>query len=482
MAAAIEEWITAHDYEKARALLRVADTKDPRLSMEKGRLALYEHDCDGAVAILGRADVAALEEGAMLFEIAQGCARVTAAVALVRDEAAGVELRFQDDGDVALGSLLTDTVLRARQALTRDLGATWPLPTRITVVRDLLSLAAMTGLPYESARTTGTVAVAKWGRVTLLSPRASPRGYAWRDTVTHELTHLAISRATVDRAPLWLQEGLAKRQEVRWRAPGPFDDRPSADSLAKRGMELGLDLPLDRLGPSIAMLPSADAAMVAFAEVTSFVGFLAQKESADVLPRLLGELRTGKSVDDALRAAASVSLKEWDIRWRADLRARTVPPVPVSFGLGVRPPDTREHRERTRLAELLLGRQKTAASRAELARLKKPVEDDPALRVLRARLAHREENMQAMSTALGTPTDVAAPYAPWWSLRGTAARALGDGSGAAFAFEEARSYDPLDVEAACEVVVGVGSSAAGSAASALCQAALDRSLPGPGQD
>ena len=49
----------------------------------------------------------------------------------------------------------------------------------------------MTGLPYESAKTTGTVAVAKWGRVTLLSPRASPHGYAWRDTMAHELTHLA---------------------------------------------------------------------------------------------------------------------------------------------------------------------------------------------------------------------------------------------------------------------------------------------------
>src|SRR5262249_48102487 len=144
---------------------------------------------------------------------------------------------------------------KARDALTRDLGVTWPRPTRITVVRDLLSLSVMTGLPKEAAMTTGTVAVAKWGRVTLLSPRASRHGYAWRDTIAHELTHLAVTRATVDRAPLWLQEGVAKREETRWREAGPFDDRPSADAIVDKGIEMKLDLALDQLGPSIAMLP-----------------------------------------------------------------------------------------------------------------------------------------------------------------------------------------------------------------------------------
>ena len=86
----------------------------------------------------------------------------------------------------------------------------------------------MTGLPYKSAQTTGTVAVAKWGRVTILSPRASRHGYPWRDTLTHEMTHLAISMQSRERAPLWLHEGVARREETRWREPGPFDDRPSA--------------------------------------------------------------------------------------------------------------------------------------------------------------------------------------------------------------------------------------------------------------
>src|SRR5439155_4149926 len=219
--------------------------------------------------------------------------------------------------DRALTPLVMETVVKAREALTRDLGVSWPKPTRIIIVRDLLSLSAMTGLPYKSAQTTGTVAVAKWGRVTLLSPRASHHGYGWRDTIAHELTHLAVTRATQDRAPLWLQEGVAKREEVRWREPGPFDDRPTPDAVVLRGIELKLDLALDKLGPSIAMLPSADAAMVAFAEVTSFVRYYASTASPDALPRILLALRNRKSPDAALAEVTGADLKGWDARWRA---------------------------------------------------------------------------------------------------------------------------------------------------------------------
>ena len=287
--------------------------------LERARLAINELDCDGAAVLLGDLDVQKVDEGGQLADLARGCERVTAALAVDRDEARGIEVRWQDEHDRALAPRLFDTVAEARAALTRDLGVDWPRPTRIVVVRDLLSLSAMTGLPYESAQTTGTLAVAKWGRVTMLSPRASRHGYAWRDTVAHELTHLAVTRATRDRAPLWLQEGIAKRQETRWREPGPFDDRPPPDAVVLEGERRKLDLPLDKLGPSIAMLPSAEQAMVAYAEVTSFVRFYADTEGPSALPKLLAECRVAKDTDAALMTASGADLKGWDVRWRTGL-------------------------------------------------------------------------------------------------------------------------------------------------------------------
>jgi hypothetical protein len=276
--------ITALDFDVARAQLLQGDADDPSIAKEEGRLAVYEGRCDDALVSLGRPDVLKTESGAFLFDIARGCARVTAATVVDTDDTHAIVVRYQDENDRALTPLILETVIAARETLTRDLGVSWPKPTRITVVRDLMSLSAMTGLPEKSAETTGTVAVAKWGRVTLLSPRASAHGYPWRDTLAHELTHLAITHASAENAPLWLQEGMAKREEVRWRPPGPFDGRPSPDDIAARGFELKLGLPLDGLGPSIAMLPSADAALVAFAEVTSFVRYLASNGGPDVLP------------------------------------------------------------------------------------------------------------------------------------------------------------------------------------------------------
>lgn len=450
----IREAILGLDLDDARKAVEIAAKAAPsslELDFERARLAIYDGDCDAALTLLARPELQRIEAAQSLAEIAAGCARTTAATIVEKDEAHGVEIRYQDDEDRALTPVLVDSIVRARESLTRDLGVTWPKVTRFVVVRDLLALSAMTGLPYESAKTTGTVGVAKWGRVTLLSPRASRHGYAWRDTVAHELTHLAVTRATLDRAPLWLQEGMAKREEVRWRAEGPFDDRPSPEAVVLRGMDLKLDLALDNLGPSIAMLPTADAAMVAFAEVTSFVRYLADTGAPGSLPKLFAELRAGKTPDEALVAATGGDLKKWDGEWRTWLKARPRESVPTAFGLGSMPPNLNEIRERSRLAELLLARKHPEAALTEIAKLPQGAfGDDPALRALQAEVLLANGKTPDAEKQIGEPKDVAAPYAPWWAIRGVLARGRSDGPSADHAFAEGVAQDPFDVLATCE--------------------------------
>jgi hypothetical protein len=485
---ALEHAMRAHqmtlglDYDDARRELSQADENDPAIQLERGRIALYEAECDTAAQLFARPDVAQTEAGAGLGDIARGCARVTAALAGDVDRQNGVEIRYQDEADRAMTPLLVETVVKARDALTRDLGVSWPSPTRIIVVRDLLSLSAMTGLPYKSAQTTGTVAVAKWGRVTLLSPRASHHGYAWRDTMAHELTHLAVTRASQDRAPLWLQEGVAKREEVRWREPGPFDDRPSPDAIVTRGTELGLAIPLDKLGPSIAMLPSADAAMVAFAEVTSFVRYFASTAGPEALPKLLAELRAGKAPDVALRDASGADLKAWDTRWRAYLAAKPREAIPALFGLGGEPPDVRDLRDRTRLAELLVGRDHAPEALLELDRIKTPgALDDSSVRYLRARTLEALGRGKDAEPLVANAKDVLSPYAPWWAIRGRFARLRGDDAVADPSFYEAVAIDPLDVESACEGI-DRESRPKDPRQGPLCDAARAREEPGLGRE
>lgn len=476
-AARAGELTVAMDYDKARAELAKADPNSPSIVLAKARLALFEEDCDLAVALMSRAEVAQTEEGRVLADVARGCARVTASTVVDHDAAAGVVVRWHDEGDRALMPLMIETVNKARAALTRDLGVTWPKPMRITVVRDLLSLSAMTGLPYKAAQTTGTVAVAKWGRVTILSPRASRHGYPWRDTLTHELTHLAISMQSHDRAPLWLHEGVARRQETRWREPGPFDDRPSVESVVQRGMELKLDLPLDKLGPSIAMLPSANAAMVAFAEVTSFVRFFVETAPEGSLVKLLVLLRDTPTVDAALQQVSGESLAQWDVKWRAYLAKRPREPLSPLFGLGGVPAGTGDSHERVRLAELLFGRGHPSEAMVELDKVSEILSTDPTLRYTRARVLEARADLKAAEALVEDPTIWLASFGPCWALRARLSRARSESSAAAEAWaSEALAHDPLNVESACP---SLDLTIPGDP---LCEAAKKRDEPDLGKD
>lgn len=480
-AARANDLTLAMEYDKARAELAKADPNSPAVVLAKARLALYEEDCDLAAALLARSDVAQVDEGRLIADVGRGCARVTAATVVDKDEANGIVIRYQDDADRALTPLLVDTVLKARESLSKDLGVAWKRPTRITVVRDLLSLSAMTGLPYKAAQTTGTVAVAKWGRVTLLSPRASHHGYPFRDTLAHELTHLAIAMQTRDRAPLWLHEGVARRQEVRWRDPGVFDERPSPESIVLRGMELKLDLALDKLGPSIAMLPSADAAMVAFAEVTSFIKYFVESSAPDALPKLLVALRGAKSADDALHDVSGERLAQWDVKWRAQLAKHAKEPLSPMFGLGGTPPGLGDSRERSRLAELLAGRKHAAEALVELDKIPAEMLGDPSLRYLRARVLEATENTKQAEALVDDPKAWMAGYGPCWAMRGRLARARGDAPLADTSFSEAMAHDPFGIEAACQTLPD-GPDAPAAQGAPLCAAARKRGDPDLGRE
>jgi hypothetical protein len=356
---------------------------------------------------------------------------------------------LQDDDDRALVPLLADVAQKARAMLAKELGVELPLQVRIDLVRDQFTLAAMTGLPEDAAQTTGTVAVAKWGRVTMISPRATQYGYAWLDTLAHELTHLALSRGTRDKAPLWLQEGVAKRQEQRWRDKEPLDDVPSVDAVAAIGIDKGLGVELDKIGPSIAMLPSADQAQVAFAEVSSFVRFWAREAGDEALPQLVVRLKAAESGAEFERAIGDVSAADfptWIKRWKAHLA--TVPrDLPEDLEPGAVPKNVKEISRRLRLGELLQGRGHARAASIERARAHALVPFEPTVR------CHLAESLLAMSDPQNAAQlverieDVHGRFGRWHSLNGLLHP---DPIDPDKPFRFGLALDPLEPAVACE--------------------------------
>jgi hypothetical protein len=465
--------ITELDVNAAQKLLATIDFESTGLALERARLSLYVGDCDTASATL--ATLSGVKEAAPLADLARSCARATAGSVIVEDAPRGLWIRLQDEGDRALVPALSDVAVRARAAIERDLGVVMPRPLRIDLVRDLFSLSAVSGLPLQAAETTGTVAVARWGRVNMISPRAAPGGYPWEDTLAHEITHLALSRATRDAAPLWLQEGLAKRQEIRWRPRRPFDGEPSADVIARDALLTGQSVGVDKLGPSIAMLPSADAASIAFAEVSSFVEYWIQKNGKTALRLLFSDLKGLPSHDPnaALVSVSGYDLPAWILRWQDSLRRSEPPhpgapnraaPEPESAALArdeelyreltgqdaphTAPIDARERARRLRVSELLFAR---GAPALTIDRLRQALASDPRDPNVRWRLGR--SLVAAGREPEGAPLfqsyeGLESPSAGWFALEGRYERARNAPSGDAFDF--AVALDPYLEDAACE--------------------------------
>lgn len=451
--------ITELDVVRARELLSKVGSDSNALALERARLSLYLGDCDTAGATL--ASLSGVKEAAPLSEVARTCAHATAGSSIIEDAHRGLWIRLQDDEDRVLVPLLSDVAERARASIERDLGVILPRPLRIDLVRDLFSLSSVSGLPLEAAETTGTVAVARWGRVTMISPRAAAHGFPWEDTLAHEITHLAVTRATRDEAPLWLQEGLAKREEIRWRPRHPFDGEPSPDAIARDALLSGESVGVDKLGPSIAMLPSADAATIAFAEVSSFVGYFVEQTRLPALRLLFADLKQlGSSrASEALSSVSGYDLPGWISRWQAELLHDA--PVAPKPGEPVHPKaalpskqgvDARELSRQRRLGALLFARGASSLSADRLKAALRARPGDPAV-VFEAGRSLIASGESGVATPLfSSPEGLSAPHAGWFALSGRLAREARtqEDPQSRAALDLALALDPYLEEAACE--------------------------------
>jgi tetratricopeptide (TPR) repeat protein len=446
---------TELELENAEKLLASVNGSTPPFSLERARLALHRGDCDTALALTSSPALAAAPGLEALVDVARGCAQAMAAAEVVEDPSRGVWIRLQDSQDRALVPFLVGVASSTRRALAKDLGIVLPRPIRIELVRDLFSLAALSGLPVSAAETTGTVGVARFGRVILISPRATTFGYPWEDTLAHELIHLALARVTRDRAPLWLQEGLAKLHETGWRGMRPFDDQGSAARLSRAALAQGRMIGMDGLGPSIALLPTPDQASLAYAQVTSFVDYWLARHGRSALSLLFLDLRgTGaQGAEPALRSVTGHGLGFWEAEWQSTLlsgpdsgKGRPVDRAEVS----VLATNVAGIARALSTGDLLFQRGHYSAA---ILKYRNAVERAPREASIRWRLARALMGSGLPNDAViehGKLQDISGPHAGWYALSGRFSAEARDPPQADRMYRLAIAYDPLSVDAACE--------------------------------
>ncbi|MGB5811313.1 MAG: hypothetical protein WBG86_12325 [Polyangiales bacterium] len=380
------------------------------------------------------------------------------------------EVRYSPGPDEALVPYAIDALKAAADAIEEELGVRMVSPVRLEIYPDAESLARVSTLSIEAIRNTGTIALCKWGRLMIASPRALLRGYPWLDTIAHEYTHLLITKATLDRAPVWLQEGLAKLLETRWRLRAvALPENPASDRLlysASTGNEL---LEFDQLHPSIALLPTQRDAALAFAQVSSFMNLFYAKHGREGVQQALAEIAGGVDAREALSNAATRPWATLEREWRAYLAAQPKPPA-VRLLRRLLSDEATENdeladverdkaRRHLRLGDLLWVRSRAAAASVEYGKAYRVAPDDPIVASRYARSA----------IAGGRPEDALRPleytlllypsHAPAQASLATARLRAGRPKGAAAAAKRAIALNPFDPQPHC-VLAELGGPAA----------------------
>jgi len=226
--------------------------------------------------------------------------------------------------DQILVPYLLEALTAQRNALERALGFSVPGPVRVEILDGVRSLARLTGLTEEEIRTSGTVAVAKFGKLMILSPRLLVKGYDWLDTAAHEYVHHVLSERAGDRMPVWLHEGLAKWGETLWRGRGGDSWSPYAAAILEAAIKKKRLVTFEEMYPSVAKL-TADRATLAFAEVLLAVDFMVRAGGPGALRSVVDQVAQGKDAREAMAAAANRRWPQFEAEWRAFMASRPLP-------------------------------------------------------------------------------------------------------------------------------------------------------------
>ena len=308
-------------------------------------------------------------------KLAQQSLAVTETFAELKSPKGHFIIRYAPGADATIAPLAGDVLDTAWETIGDDLGYKPVDPIRVELLGSPSDLAKLSPLTEAEIETTGTIALSKYNKLMVVSPRATLFGYPWMDTLAHEYTHLVVARISHDSVPVWLQEGLARFEQTRWRRPPEVELSGTEQALLAAGLRKGRLVTFDEMHPSMAKLPSQEAAQLAYAEVYTLVGWMQQKLGFRGLRDILIAQRDGKTAKRAVAEAMGVPWPDVETEWRAHLKvsdpkARTGKKIEFKKGgtdsenVGIEsvPPRARKH---ARLGGMLRARGMLEAAVAE---------------------------------------------------------------------------------------------------------------------
>ncbi len=311
------------DLDGARAIVEPLLARDPSskaAQLAAGVLAFYEHRYAEAVSLL---EPTGREEAGGYLALARATRDATKDDAVAEGE--HFVVAYPKGKDEVLVPYLLDALEAQRAALAKDLGFAPRGKVRVEVLNGVRELAKLSTLSEDEIRTSGTIAICKFDKLMIVSPKALLKGYDWLDTAAHEYVHYVVTARTRNQTPIWLHEGIAKWFESRWRGEGGESFSPFSAALLRDALQRNDLVTFEQMHPSMAKLPSQEKAALAFAEVVMAVEYLVKRGGTALVARVLDLVASGRSADAAVAASLSTPFDRFLADWKRYMAARPLP-------------------------------------------------------------------------------------------------------------------------------------------------------------
>lgn len=347
----LSDWQLDDARKELAALRKLAPDEHESVQFFLGRVAFEEGRYAEAVKHLTAAKVSDKPGGYLA--LAKDTQKVTADY--VTQESAHFVVAYPKGKDEVLAPWALEALESMRTAMEKDLGWAPKEKVRVEFVSNARELAKVSTLTVEAIQTTGTIAICKFNKLMVTSPKAVVRGYDWLDTLAHEYVHFVVGNASKNTVPIWLHEGLAKYLESRWR--GPFGGAMTPSTLALLGSRVRSNklVPFEKMHPSMALLPTAEDAATAFAEVFFAVDLIHKQAGTGSLSGLLQKMAGGASDKAAVEAAFKAPWPAFERAWMAHLKTQPFPKDLIP----------RSSQDKKELAENFPGKAKDAKARGK---------------------------------------------------------------------------------------------------------------------
>lgn len=454
----LNEWDVAGVAPEAEALLAAEPTRGEVVVLA-ARTRHMQRDYAGAAKLLEgvcEEDEKTADDGS-LCAVVFGSLRATQDFKSQTSPSGRFVFHYLPGPDEVLVSYASETLDAAHAALGDLFAWRSTEPVHVDVLPTVEGLAEMTPLTRDEIQTSGTIAMCKYNRMMVVSPRDLVYGYGWRDTLAHEYIHYLLTKRSGNRVPLWLHEGLAKYFERSWDPAATPRLPPPTEHLLAEAIRAKKLIPLEKLHPSIGKLPSQDDAALAFAQVYTLVDWMVRRDGNEGINRLLDRLGEGDSLDDALLAVYELDFRRLEQTWRKWLDRRSFKRIPDGYRpkLLFRGKDRTEDeiaeiaeergRDHTYLGDLLRARGRHDAALVEYRRAVAVVGNHNP--VLQSKMAAAQVSLGHFADVLGTVAPVLQSYPHHVLLhlyRGEALLRMGRAQEAVAALVAAIGLNPFD--------------------------------------